>query len=390
MGKEQTGRNQSQRKQVKGVLHEEIGVDRGSGNAGGNCECGVCEREIEESSAFTCHFPADKGFRDCQTEQEELKEDQKETSQFTVPAPIMPMIRYLVALSICAAAYSVCPAFEVTVLPSNPRGGEAVLVSIKGEPDDRYLVTFKGKEYTPFFQKTGAREIYLPLAIDDSGTEKIKIKRLAAETEEAKHVDIAIKERIKKVVQLQVSDEAMRDKEPMVEHQNQSVLETLRYRSDDRLWKKRFRMPLDSPISTSFATHRKGKTYNYYHKGLDFSAPAGTPVKAMNAGKVILSEKDLNVYGNMLVIDHGQGIISCYFHLSKLLKQAGETVQRGEIIGKVGSTGWATGPHLHMGVYVQGQAIDPVWWTNFTADLDEQATITASQSSSSGYRLTSK
>ncbi len=67
-----------------------------------------------------------------------------------------------------------------------------------------------------------------------------------------------------------------------------------------------------------------------------------------------------------MMIDHGQGVVSCYFHLNKFLKQEGDTVARGEAVAETGKSGWATGPHLHFGIYLQGDAVDPLWWIKYS------------------------
>lgn len=266
----------------------------------------------------------------------------------------------LTLVILCLLAGGVARAFEVVVIPAAPKGGEAFLVRVTSAPAGDYQIVFKGKEYLPFRQRSGALEIYLPMAIDDAGEQKLLITRLDTAGREEKEVVINAQQRITKLVHLQESDESMRAQEPMVQQQNQGVLDTLKTVSAARLWKKMFRLPLANKISTRFAVHRKGKTYDYFHKGLDFSAPIGTAVRAVNSGRVLLSGRNLNVYGNILIVDHGQGVVSCYFHMSKLLKKKGAHVARGEIIGRVGRSGWATGPHLHMGIYVQGAAVNPL------------------------------
>lgn len=276
---------------------------------------------------------------------------------------------WIAALLIIGGAYTCCSAFEVDVYPKDPGGGEGILVRITGEPRDDYRVTFNGKTHIPFAASGRASELFLPLGIEERGQKVLTVTRLSGPMDEAKNVVITVRGRVKAAVQLRASDEGMRDKQPMVETQNTLVLDTLRSLSSERRWGGGFILPLTHPISTRFAVHRQGKTYSYYHKGLDFSAPSGTVVKAMNDGTVILSEKDLNVYGNTLIVDHGQGVVTCYFHLSRLLKFAGDTVNKGEPIAKVGASGWATGPHLHMGVYLQGQAVDPLWWVRFTREI---------------------
>jgi murein DD-endopeptidase MepM/ murein hydrolase activator NlpD len=257
--------------------------------------------------------------------------------------------------------------YEVSVVPANPGAGEGFLLTIAGKQAGDYEVLYKDTVYSPYPAGEGKSEIYLPTSIEDSGTKEIKVCRISGNRRrEEKSVKIEVKKRIIKSITLGGSDEKMRDSQPMVDEQNAQILGSLRSRSGERNWRDGFDLPLQNKISTPFALHRKGKTYSYYHRGLDFSAPLGTPVKAGNRGKVILSRRNLNVYGNAIVIDHGQGVLSCYFHMSELLKKEGDIVAKDEVIGKVGSSGWATGPHLHFGVYIQGVPVDPVWWAAFT------------------------
>ena len=98
---------------------------------------------------------------------------------------------------------------------------------------------------------------------------------------------------------------------------------------------------------------------NVFHHGLDIDAPKGSPVKAAAGGKVIRGGFE-SLYGNLVEIDHGNGYRTVYAHLSDRLVEAGDTVPRGGVIGKVGDTGRATGPHLHYEVRVNGLPVNPV------------------------------
>jgi murein DD-endopeptidase MepM/ murein hydrolase activator NlpD len=95
------------------------------------------------------------------------------------------------------------------------------------------------------------------------------------------------------------------------------------------------------------------------HKGVDFGAPKGTPVKATGPGKVIRAE-DCGAAGNCVVLEHPDGWTSAYFHLSKIDVKLGEEVEAEQLIGKVGSTGRSTGPHLHLAIKVGGAYVDPL------------------------------
>jgi len=127
----------------------------------------------------------------------------------------------------------------------------------------------------------------------------------------------------------------------------------------EREWDGNFDAPAQAAISDVFGTQRvfNGKTQST-HLGLDFRVPSGTPVAAMNTGTVLLA-RPLYFEGNCVVIDHGQGLMTIYMHLSQFSVKEGEHVKRGEQVGLSGGTGRATGPHLHVAVRWQGTYLDP-------------------------------
>jgi murein DD-endopeptidase MepM/ murein hydrolase activator NlpD len=95
------------------------------------------------------------------------------------------------------------------------------------------------------------------------------------------------------------------------------------------------------------------------HLGLDVAAPAGAPVRAPAAGRVTLAEPDLFLTGGTILLDHGHGLSSVFAHLSRLDVKAGDEVRQGDVIGAVGGTGRASGPHLHWGMSWFGERLDP-------------------------------
>lgn len=129
--------------------------------------------------------------------------------------------------------------------------------------------------------------------------------------------------------------------------------------SADREWDGQFTAPAEAAISDVFASQRifNGKTSSP-HLGLDFRVPSGTAVDAMNDGTVLLA-RPLFFEGNFVVLDHGQGLLTLYLHLSEFKVKEGEHVKRGQEIGLSGGTGRATGPHLHVAVRWQGTYLDP-------------------------------
>ena len=120
-----------------------------------------------------------------------------------------------------------------------------------------------------------------------------------------------------------------------------------------------FDKPVDGPLSSPFGLRRFFNDQERNpHSGLDFAAPAGTPVKAPAAGRVILTG-DYFFNGQTVFVDHGQGLISMFCHLSQIGVQAGDELGRGQVLGQVGSSGRSTGPHLHWNVSLNDARIDP-------------------------------
>ncbi len=148
-----------------------------------------------------------------------------------------------------------------------------------------------------------------------------------------------------------------------------TVKNILQTKSPYKLWdNSAWIKPSSAYISTNYGLRR---TYNgvlaedYFHKGYDFAGKAGSAVKAPANAKVILVGKEKNgftIHGNSIFLDHGQGIITVYLHLSEVLVLEGQSVKQGDIIGKVGDSGIATGAHLHFGLYVNGLSINPESW----------------------------
>jgi murein DD-endopeptidase MepM/ murein hydrolase activator NlpD len=134
-----------------------------------------------------------------------------------------------------------------------------------------------------------------------------------------------------------------------------------------KLWDGPFvRLPNSAPMA-GFADNRtymhQGQAVdNQTHLGVDLASLAASPVPAGNTGRVVLAEF-MGIYGNVVVLDHGFGLQSLYSHLSEIHVHKGETVQRGQIIGKTGATGMAGGDHLHFGMLVSGLEVQPIeWW----------------------------
>ena len=96
------------------------------------------------------------------------------------------------------------------------------------------------------------------------------------------------------------------------------------------------------------------------HNGVDLAAPRGSEIGAVRAGKVLRVKRSEQGYGNQVMVDHGEGLVSRYAHCQDIFVKVGDQLEAGQLLGTVGSSGDSTGPHLHLEVHVDGQAVDPV------------------------------
>ena len=126
------------------------------------------------------------------------------------------------------------------------------------------------------------------------------------------------------------------------------------------MWTASFLRPRTSVITSQFGS---GRSFNgritARHLGVDFRGAVGEPVRAANRGVVVLVD-NFFLAGNVVYIDHGAGVVTSYFHLSKTLVSVGDTVKRGQVIGLVGNTGRVTGPHLHWAARYGANTVNPL------------------------------
>lgn len=144
-----------------------------------------------------------------------------------------------------------------------------------------------------------------------------------------------------------------------IEQEQTVKKDTFAQSASDALWQGRFMLPAKAGVSGVFGSARifNGVKRNQ-HQGLDFRVPSGTPIHAANAGKVILA-RNLYFEGNCVAIDHGQGLMTLYLHLSHFKVKEGDQVKKGQLLGLSGGTGRATAPHLHFAVRWQGMYVNP-------------------------------
>jgi murein DD-endopeptidase MepM/ murein hydrolase activator NlpD len=135
------------------------------------------------------------------------------------------------------------------------------------------------------------------------------------------------------------------------------------YLSRDQQWEGLFTYPVEGEQIGDFGLKRlrNGTIEAGFHKGIDLRASKGTPVAAANSGTVVLASR-FKAHGNTVLINHGQGVMTIYLHMQSIKVKLRQKVTKGQEIGKVGSTGLATAPHVHFQVFVHGVPVDPKQW----------------------------
>ena len=266
-----------------------------------------------------------------------------------------------VALPASAAAH----ALKVVWQPAEPRVGEVGWMRVQGAAEGATVEGSVGGQPLAFFPYAGG---WAALAGFDLDTKAgIQVWRVAAlvsgQPALTAHGRVKVRGRSFPVQRLRLP-KAMVELDPEVEQRAETESVRLRtvYRTvtPDRLWRGRFTRPVagEEP-GTGFGARRiiNGQP-RAPHGGTDYAVPRGAAVVAANDGRVALVAEHF-FPGRLVIIDHGLGLYTLYFHLDEVRVADGEPVSRGQLIGAVGATGRATGPHLHFGAHLGGARIDP-------------------------------
>lgn len=138
--------------------------------------------------------------------------------------------------------------------------------------------------------------------------------------------------------------------------------------SDARHWAEPLEIPVGGCMNSPFGVQRylNGKPTGNIHSGIDQRSPGGTPIRAVDGGLVRIA-REWNLHGRTVGVDHGQGLASIYLHMSKVAVGEGAIVKKGDVVGYVGATGRATGPHLHWSLYVNGVPVNPLDWVKIAS-----------------------
>lgn len=251
---------------------------------------------------------------------------------------------------------------SVQVQPSNPQLGDTLSVVIQGASSANPTVAFNQKTYTAFPMGADRYRALLPTTPQSAaGRQSIQV------TADGTVKDLAVQLRDRTFPTQSIwlgnggGPEGTDNEFDRVDAFKALV-------TPDKLWNGAFQRPATGEVTSVYGVRRyyNGEfAEDYYHRGVDYAGGVGSAIIAPAAGKVVLVGRvadGFELHGNTIGVDHGQGVASIFIHLSRIDVKEGDTVQAGQTLGGIGSTGAATGPHLHWGLYVNGLSIDPVPW----------------------------
>lgn len=258
------------------------------------------------------------------------------------------------------------PAVQVSLTPETIRQGDVLLITVKTGPGIHRISGTLFDKTIRFYRKPG-RDAYTALAgIDLDADPKRYNLSLSLEDKSGgiikKDFEIQVASAEFRTQQLTLPKEKVDlDEETLkrVNLEKEEIDKIWDISTADHLWEGNFIKPVEGVIDDNFGFRRviNGEPRSP-HTGIDIDAPEGAPVYAANQGRVVFTG-DQFFSGKGLVIDHGLGLLTMYFHLSEILVTAGEDVKKGQIIARVGKTGRATGPHLHWGIRLNGARVNP-------------------------------
>ena len=274
--------------------------------------------------------------------------------------------RLLLALLLVTAVAPVTFADTLRVVfePARPRGGDVVLVRVPGATPNATVEAEVDGHPLAIFSAADGHAAVLGIDMDaPAGPRPWRVTVTSGDRVQTARGRVTVAARSYRVQQLTVA-RTMVELDPDTERRAQDETERLRtiYRttSGERLWRDRFVRPVpgDEP-GTDFGARRIINGHaRAPHSGIDFAAPMGTTVVAANRGRVALSA-EFFFPGRLVILDHGLGLHTAYFHLETIAVTEGQLVARGEPLGTVGMTGRVTGPHLHFGAQVGTARVDP-------------------------------
>ncbi len=246
--------------------------------------------------------------------------------------------------------------------------GKSTILEFKKEKNIKYKKVVLDKQSFKIYPHPTKKDIYYALVpisyYSKPGSHSIKLIYIDKKIKKSRNINIYIKNAPYKKEQIKVSASKVNPKNKKIKtrisKEYTQAMKIYRTVTNKNYISSRFIKPINSLITSDFGKARLyNSTLKGYHGGTDFRAKIGTPIKASNDGIIVLV-KNRFYSGGTVIIDHGHGIYTCYFHMSKFYVKKGQIIKKGSIIGLSGATGRITGPHLHFGTRVNGVQVDPL------------------------------
>ncbi|MGE5597735.1 MAG: M23 family metallopeptidase [Hyphomicrobiales bacterium] len=242
----------------------------------------------------------------------------------------------------------------------------AILVSVVGDVSGG-TVTFINRTY-PLTQGSQSMYTFVGVDADDpAGEQPLRVDYTAANgTKGTLTETITVLATEWSVDAVDIPDSKTDLLDPSIGNDELAMLHQIYSQvTPQKLWSGSWLVPVPGPLTTHFGEQRSynGSEPSGHHGGTDIGAEEGTPVVATNAGRVVMA-RQVQLRGNMVIIDHGGGLFSGYAHLSAFAVAEGQMVAQGDVIGYVGTTGLSTGAHLHWEMAIDGVMLDAMRFTD--------------------------
>ncbi|PPS45174.1 M23 family metallopeptidase [Chroococcidiopsis sp. TS-821] len=256
-------------------------------------------------------------------------------------------------------------AAQVQILPANPHLGDtlSVLIQQDSNANGQPSVTLNQKTYPAFEIAPHRFRAMIPTTpLEQPGVRRIQVNM----GEQVRNLAVQVRNRSFPIQRINLPPGKAGIS--ATQYELDRVAEFKKLVTPQKYWNGPFARPNKGRISAIYGVRRyyNGKfAKDYYHRGVDYAGGVGSPVVAPASGRVALVgtvSQGFRIHGNIIGIDHGQGVTSAFLHLSRIDVKEGDMVKPGQVIGAVGATGAVTGPHLHWGLYVHGESVDPVPW----------------------------
>jgi murein DD-endopeptidase MepM/ murein hydrolase activator NlpD len=301
-----------------------------------------------------------------------------------------------------APAMAATDSGNVLLAPAETRRGGVVVAVAQGLTIETPRCSWKGAPLPCYRTSAGVRAL-VPLPADEPGGRyALVIDRPASRI--TREVAVAETDFGRELIFLDDSIYAILRRGRDIARDARAIRRVLETETSEQRWSGAWRMPLEGGKSSGYGVerfyHRASDSTRvvrlessarargafgvdttsaaqdapaWRHAGVDIAVPRGTSVRAPQ-GAAVAEVGDYALTGRTLILDHGQGVHSAYFHLDTVLVREGDVVQRGAMLARVGATGLATGPHLHYGIYLHGKDVDPAAWHGIpSATLDPPA-----------------